>query len=253
MTKLKKYVADDASTFDFEVTFGEDFAEIIGSGRSNPVDLARIRNLAIGTSVTAEDKLATMILVYWFITCGPKKPVLNGSTSQINEVRSALESADNRLNIKYKGDHIRKEDITPQRLMAACPEIAVMMQLKQTSSSYIVKGVPASLHPYFHPQVVSILPPDTDLSEKLYCLWASAKTSATLQKNGGASDEILLKIMEEQAVYFKLSFGNTLIPEKVKEKIYAKVGGMDVIATDKEFTAFMDANVDGIARVTVGM
>lgn len=234
---------------DLDITFDTALAEALSSGRKNPIDLKDIRNRALGRDRSTRQKLGAMVLNLFYNMSGPRKPRIVATDKRTQHLAMIMDEAERELNVKYKGDHISRTDITPQRLMSALAEISVSVQLKQSESTQIVKMKP-SLYPYSLPQCVSILPDNLETEEAAFVLWANAKTSKTLQRNPGASDQAILEGMKDQLLYFKLAYKSNLVPKAIKEKTHKKLGGKAVIVQEEDFMTFFNKNLREILILT---
>lgn len=242
---------DGANAFDFAFAFNKDLFDAFASCKNVPVDLKAIREKAMGKDVSKEDKFATMITIFWYVMVGPTKPKGEGTTEILKNTFTCVRHTITRIDIRHKGEQRNRKDITPPRLLSAFPEVASRAQAQVPESLQILK-LPSSLYPYSHPQVAALLEIDeTSLETVNFTLWSCAKTSAILKRNPDASDQTILKLMEEQRMYFNLAFGSTLVPKSLRARARMELGSDDVIRTHEPYNKFCRDNLVAMSAITV--
>lgn len=240
-----------SNAFDFVFSFEKELFDAYASCKNVPVDLKAIREKAMGKDVSKEDKFSCMVTLFWYVMVGPVAPKGDGNTDTLKHTFTCVRHTISRIGIRHKGEQRTRKDVTPPRLLSAFPEIAARAQA-QVPASLQIQKMQSSLYPYSHPQVAALFDPDTTSLETInFTLWACAKTSAILQRNPDAGDQVVLKLMEEQRVYFNLAYGSTLVPAVLKERARRELGKDDVIRTHEPYTKFCRDNLAAMAEITI--
>lgn len=194
----------------------------------------------MGKDVPSDKKLRVMAFIMYTVFCGPKRMSFNASTNDQKALKYMYDSAVSEFNIKFKSAAYqpRRADITPQRVLAAFPDVVLSLLSNVPAKCQVVKPYSAASYAFHTMAIASCTPVGTSNNSIIYNLYYCAKTSLVLQGKAGHSMDVLQDEIVKQLTYFKLAFCNDIIPVKKRTALYARYAGEAPIEADAEFSSF---------------